>query len=289
MFKKTRRFLSCALAACSVMACAGTLTACETNNPKVEMQIEFNDETYTLNYTLSRKVTPNTVKQFLWLAEDGFYDNTVIHNYDAEASKMYAGLYDYVTEEGKDYYSQEKSYKAYFEAHKDTFTNSVFLTKGEESPLNTLYGEFKSNGYQVKSGTLSESFGSLVMFYHDKNTEANVFVKRVDGDGYSSRQYEYNSATSMFYVSLATSTKVQENYCVFASLDEDSKVVLENLQQAIADYVDEHYHGETEDFTTITSVSVDKEDHFVGGLDNTEDFHIPNEPIIIKYVKVTKY
>ena len=289
MFKKTRRFLSCALAACSVMACAGTLTACETNNPEVEMQIEFNDETYTLNYTLSRKVTPNTVKQFLWLAEDGFYDNTVIHNYDAEASKMYAGLYDYVTEEGKDYYSQEKSYKAYFEAHKDTFTNSVFLTKGEESPLNTLYGEFKSNGYQVKSGTLSESFGSLVMYYHDKNTEANVFVKRVDGDGYSSRQYEYNSATSMFYVSLATSTKVQENYCVFASLDEDSKVVLENLQQAIADYVDEHYHGETEDFTTITSVSVDKEDHFVGGLDNTEDFHIPNEPIIIKYVKVTKY
>lgn len=289
MFKKTRRFLSCALAACSVMACAGTLTACETNNPKVEMQIEFNDETYTLNYTLSRKVTPNTVKQFLWLAEDGFYDNTVIHNYDAEASKMYAGLYDYVTEEGKDYYSQEKSYKAYFEAHKDTFTNSVFLTKGEESPLNTLYGEFKSNGYQVKSGTLSESFGSLVMYYHDKNTEANVFVKRVDGDGYSSRQYEYNSATSMFYVSLATSTKVQENYCVFASLDEDSKVVLENLQQAIADYVDEHYHGEMEDFTTITSVSVDKEDHFVGGLDNTEDFHIPNEPIVIKYVKVTKY
>lgn len=289
MFKKTRRFLSCALAACSVIACAGTLTACETNNPKVEMQIEFNDETYTLNYTLSRKVTPNTVKQFLWLAEDGFYDNTVIHNYDAEASKMYAGLYDYVTEEGKDYYSQEKSYKAYFEAHKDTFTNSVFLTKGEESPLNTLYGEFKSNGYQVKSGTLSESFGSLVMYYHDKNTEANVFVKRVDGDGYSSRQYEYNSATSMFYVSLATSTKVQENYCVFASLDEDSKVVLENLQQAIADYVDEHYHGETEDFTTITSVSVDKEDHFVGGLDNTEDFHIPNEPIVIKYVKVTKY
>ena len=233
MFKKTRRFLSCALAACSVMVCAGTLTACETNNPEVEMQIEFNDETYTLNYTMSRKVTPNTVKHFLCLAEGGFYDNTVIHDYNADSLKMYGGLYDYVTEEGKDYYSQDKSYKAYFEAHKDTFTSSVFLTKGEESPLSTLYGEFKSNGYEVKKGTLSESFGSLVMYYNNKNTEENIYVKRVDGDGYSSRQYEYNSATSMFYVNLATSSKTQEDYCVFANLDEDSKVVLENLQQAI--------------------------------------------------------
>lgn len=289
MFKKTRRFLSCALAACSVMACAGTLTACETNNPEVEMQIEFNDETYTLNYTMSRKVTPNTVKHFLWLVEGGFYDNTVIHDYNADSLKMYGGLYDYVTEEGKDYYSQDKSYKAYFEAHKDTFNNSVFLTKGEESPLSTLYGEFKSNGYEVKKGTLSESFGSLVMYYNDKNTEENIYVKRVDGDGYSSRQYEYNSATSMFYVNLATSSKTQEDYCVFANLDEDSKVVLENLQQAITDYIDEYYLGETEDFTTITSMNVDKEDHFVGNLDNTVIFRIPNKPIVIKYVKVTKF
>ena len=289
MFKKTKRFLSCALAACSIVACAGTMTACETNNPEVEIQIEFDGTPYTLNYTLSRKVTPNTVKQFLWLAEGGFYDNTVIHDYDADASKMYAGLYDYVTEEGKDYYSQDKSYKAYFEAHKDTFNSSVFLTKGAENPLSTVYGEFKNNGYEVKSGALSESFGSLVMYYHEKNTEESIYVKRVDGDGYSSRQYEQNSATSMFYISLSTSAKTQNAYCVFASLDEDDKVILEDLQEAINEYVDDHYYGEMDDFTKSTSVKVDAEDHFVGKLDNVELFNIPQMPIIIRYVKVTKY
>jgi cyclophilin family peptidyl-prolyl cis-trans isomerase len=286
MFKKTKRFLGCALAACGIFACAGTLTACETNNPEVEMKIEFNGESYVLDYKLYRKITPSTVNHFLWLADGGFYNDTVIHNYDVEALKMYGGLYDYNTEDG-DYYV-DKSYTAFCEKYADKFPTSVFLDKGE-TPLYTVYGEFKNNQFNVTSGLLKEDFGTLSMYYHQKDTDSRVYVKRADGKGYADRAYEQNSATSMFYISLSASTKTQNDFCVFASLDEDSKAVLEDLQEAINDYVNDHYYGEMEDFTKITSVKVDKEDHFVGDLDNTELFNIPKTPIIIKYVKVTKY
>ena len=289
MFKKMKRFLGCALAACSVVACAGTMTACETNNPEVEMTIEFNEKSYTLNYTLSRKITPNTVNHFLWLVDGDFYNNTVFHDYNHDSLKMYAGLYDYVTEEGKDYYSEDKSYQDFYDKHKDSFHKSVFLTKSEENPLNTVYGEFKNNGFNVKNGALSESFGSLVMYYHDKDTEESVFVKRADGDGLSSRAYEANSATSMFYMTLSTASKAQDDYCVFATLDEDSKSVLEDLQQAINDFIDDNYSGEADDFTKSMSMKTDREDYFVKDQDSTELFHIPNEPIIIREIKVVKY
>ena len=290
MFKKAKRILSCALATCGIVACAGTLTACETKRPEVQMKIEFNEKTYTLNYTLYRQITPQTVNHFLWLVDGGYYNDTVIHDYDASGSKMYAGLYDYVKDSEGDYYSEDKSYKDFCEKYKDAYTPSVFLGEGV-NPLYTVYGEFKNNNFTVTNGYVKESYGSLTMYYHAKETEETVYVKRAGkGDSkYIARNYEKNSATSMFYISLSNTTKTQNDYCTFATLQDGSKETLKDLQQAIADYIEEHYSTESDDFVTPTTMYVDREDHFMGNQDRTVEFDIPNEPIIIKSVKVTKY
>ena len=287
MFKKTKRFLGCALAASGIFACAGTLTACETNNPEVEMKIEFNGESYVLDYKLYRKITPNTVNHFLWLADGGFYNDTVIHDYDAEALKMYGGLYAYNTEEGGDYYV-DKSYAAFCEKYADKFPKSVFLDKGE-TPIYTVYGEFKDNQFNVTSGLLKEDFGTLSMYYHQKDTDSRVYVKRADGKGYADRAYEYNSATSMFYMTLSSGAKTQNAYCTFATLKGDSKATLESFVQAITDYIEEKYDEDATRFVTATEMHIDAEDEIENSQDKKATFDIPNEPIIIKYVKVKKY
>ncbi|MBQ7912704.1 MAG: peptidylprolyl isomerase [Clostridia bacterium] len=289
MSKKMKRFLSCTLAACGIVACAGTLTACETNNPEVEMKIEFNGETYTLDYKLYRKITPSTVEHFLWLVDGGFYNDTVIHDYDADTLKMYGGLYDYdENETDGDYYKEDKSYAAFCETYKDKFPASVFLDKGE-TPIYTVYGEFKNNQFNVSSGLLKEDFGTLSMYYHAKDTDSRVYVKRADGNGYSDRDYAQNSATSMFYMTLSTSAKTQNDYCTFATLTGDSKEVLEDFKQAIADYIEENYDEDESRFVTATEMYIDEEDEIENNQDKKTTFDIPNEAIIIKSITVKKY
>ena len=287
MFKKTKKILSCALAACSIVVCAGTLTACETNNPEVQMKIEFNGETYTLDYKLYRKITPNTVNHFLWLADGGYYNQTVIHNYDASGLKMYGGLYSYNAEE-EDYY-EDISYKAFCEKYASSFPVSVYKDSEGTMPTYTVYGEFANNQFTVKNGSVKESFGTLAMYYTTKDTDNTVYVKRADGKGLSSREYSQNSATTAFYMSLGTTTKTNKSYCTFATLKEDSVSVLEDLQQAITDYIEEKYDSNTDDFVTKTAMTIDVEDAYVGDQDKTTTYDVPNEPIIIKSVKVTKY
>lgn len=284
--KKTIRKALCGILAVATVGSVGLMTACETNNPEVEMKIEFNGESYVLDYKLYRKITPSTVNHFLWLADGGFYNDTVIHNYDVEALKMYGGLYDYNTEDG-DYYV-DKSYTAFCEKYADKFPASVFLDKGE-TPLYTVYGEFKNNQFDVTSGLLKEDFGTLSMYYHQKDTDSRVYVKRADGKGYADRAYEQNSATSMFYITLSHGAKTQNDYCTFATLKGDSKETLESFVQAITDYIEEKYDEDATRFVTATEMHIDAEDEIENSQDKKATFDIPNEPIIIKYVKVKKY
>jgi cyclophilin family peptidyl-prolyl cis-trans isomerase len=201
---------------------------------------------------------------------------------------MYGGLYDYKAESTGDYFSEDKSYKAFCEKYKDSFPASVFLDKGE-TPLYTVYGEFTNNNFEIKNGAFKEGLGSLAMYYHDKSTDQRVYVKRVDGEGYSDRSYIENSATSMFYISTSTSQKTQKNYCVFASLTDDGMDEFEDLKEAIADYIKENCNDDKLKFVTEMELYIDKEDDFVSDQDKKETFNMPNEPIIIKSVTVKKY
>ena len=75
MFKKTMKKIACtALAITSVVACAGTFTACETAHPEVKMVLQFNNKNYDLEYKLYRNIAPSTTNHFLWLVENGYYN-----------------------------------------------------------------------------------------------------------------------------------------------------------------------------------------------------------------------
>ncbi len=293
--KKTMKKIVCGvLSAVSVFGCLATATACETSRPKVEMEIEFNDETYTLEYELYRKIAPNTVNQFLWLAGNGYYDGLCVHDYnDTSYMRMYTGAYTYSAEAEnglvyKSYYDEIKKFENYAD-----FPVSVWRNSDKTNPTYTLYGEFSDNGFSVKNGNLKETFGSLTMYYFDKDTNAKVYspyLKEEKEGQLAPRYYKYNSATSMFFISLSKSETNNSKYCTFATLSEDSVEVLEEFKSDLNAFIADNYDEDgDEEFTAEKEIVVDEDDAITGTAKNKETFHVPNEPIIIKKVSVKKY
>ena len=296
MSKKIFKKIACsALAAVSVFGCAASFTACKTSNPEVKMQIEFNGETYTLKYKLYRKIAPKTVEHFMWLADNGYYDGLCIHDYDAKALKMYTGAFSATADK-----EDGLQYKNYYEtvrelALTDEFPHSVWNDKGKTDPTYTLYGEFwgdseEGNRFKVENGNLKQTFGSLTMFYEDISSYDvslnSVWIERASDDKMDSKVYKYNSATSQFFISLSTGQTSSNMYCTFATLKNDS--VLEEFQEDLAEYIENNY-DEDESFTTSRTVTVNRDDAFVGDYGIQKTYDVPKEPIIIKYVKVSKY
>ena len=273
------------LAVSATVACLGTMTACETNHPEVKMEIAFNGETYTLEYELYRKIAPTTTNHFLSLVENGYYDGLCIHDYTD--SKWYTGAYKYEND--------ELQYQDYYEiVERYDLPESVWIDPGKKTPTYTLYGEFYANGgFTVESGALTQSFGSLTMYYTAKDVDQEVYIERLDGNGVTARQYKYNSATSQFFISLSTTETKDNNYCTFATLHEDSVSVLEDLQDAINDYIADNYDETSEDedaetFVSETKMQIDEDDRFVSK-DSYATYKVPQEPIVIKKMTVEKY
>ena len=292
-----KRILCGALAITAVGACATTATACETAHPEVELVLEFNGETYTLEYELYRKIAPSTVNHFLWLVGNGYYDGLCVHNYDYSASKMYTGAYTVSEEEEsgiayKSYYEEIKKFENYAD-----FPVSVWMDKEKNTPTYTLYGEFSANSFRVESGAKKQSFGSLSMYYDAKDTDEKVYTPYLGGEKegeVAARAYKYNSATSQFYISLATAQTSTSNYCTFAILSEDSVEILEKFQEDLNDFIEAEYGDEDAEsskaeFVTERVVSIDEDDAFVKYNHETKTFRIPNMPIIIKSARVLKY
>ena len=290
--KKTANKVLCALlAGVSVFGTALTLGSCTTNHPEIEMKIAFNGETYTLEYTLYRKFAPNTVTHFLQLAENGYYDGLCVHDY--ADSKLYTGGYTYdetKTQDGglvyKSYYDEVKSY--------EKFTSSVWLDDKKQRSTYTLYGEFADNNVKVQNGGfLEQEFGSLTMFYTDKSdVDVPVHVEKVDGSGMDSKKYAYNSATSLFYIQLGSSSSASSKYCTFAKLSEDSVGELEELKADIESYIDTVYAAEETPetaFAPAVEIARDEDDYYVGDADLTAEYNVPEEPIVIQQVKVLKF
>ena len=177
MFKKTMKKIACtALAITSVVACAGTFTACETAHPEVKMVLQFNNKNYDLEYKLYRNIAPSTTNHFLWLVENGYYTDFCVHNYDATNQKMYTGGYKVsaaeADEDGLDYvayYDKVKTYSA--------FPATVWLNENKTNPTYTVYGEFEDNGFKVENGDIDQTFGSLTMYYN-KRTRRKAFIRR---------------------------------------------------------------------------------------------------------------
>lgn len=288
MSKILKKTLCGVLAASAAVASVGMFSACETSKPGVEIQIQFNGVTYALDYTLHRKLAPATVAHFLNLAENNFYDGLCVHDYDD--SRLYTGGYSYV-EGGENGGLQYADYFAKVKAESfKNFSPTVWENSEKQTPTYTVYGEFSKNNFKVTSGALKETFGSLTMYYTPKDGERDVWVQRADGDGADWRTYKYNSATSLFYISLSSTEKNNTEYCTFATLDEDCTDDLTDLQNAISDYISSNYENESEsDFTTEVKIPVDEDDPIEGDADREATYKVPNQPILIKKVTVKKY
>ncbi len=283
MKKTLKKIIATTLAATSVLSTAALFAGCESDRPEIQMQIAFNNETYTLEYTLYRKLAPKTVEHFLALVEgkDGnsYFDGLCVHNFTT--NRWYTGGYSYNegSLEYKEYYDVVKTY--------ENFPTSVFMLD-QETPTYTVYGEFSKNSFSVQSGALKESFGSLSMFYTDKDLGESVYVTRNDGEGKTRKEYVYNSATSLFYINMSDTDVVNSSYCTFATLNEESVAVLEDLQDAVSDYIKDNY-DESSDFTTSVTVYADKDDYVIGDDGQSIKYSVPEKEIKIVSVKVTKY
>ena len=129
------------------------------------------------------------------------------------------------------------------------------------------------------------------MYYTPKEKCATyVDVKRSDGKGNDAKLYKYNSATSLFYISLSSSSSGSgTSYCTFATLEDDSVEVLDDLKAAITDYIEDEYEGNAADFAPTSKVVVDEDDRYVGSDKESREYSVPLEPIVIKSVKVKSY
>ncbi len=292
MFKKALKKIVCAtLALGSVLGCSATFAGCTTDRPEAEIKIEFNDKTYTLEYTLYRKIAPATVSHFIKLAEEGYYKNMLVHDY--ADSKMYTGGYEYKADDlaGSLALNYEKDYFGLVADYKN-FPITVWDDENRKDPTYTLYGEFSKNNFQVENGALQQTYGALTMYYTPKDTEETVTIKRADGKGYTNgKDYEYNSATSLFSINLSTTATSSTSYCTFAKLSSDSKSTLEKLQKAIASYISTLGTEEDaeDEFTESVTVYVNENDPVLENANDQETYEVPVKPIVIKSVKITKY
>lgn len=308
MFKKViKKLIAAATLACMAGAIAATATACnvKTDHPKVKISVEFNQVTYDLEYVLYRNMYPNTVRHFLELTENGFYNGTMVHDY--RANDWFAGGYAY---DSADYESAASlnAYADYLEGHSleqkymDLFNGgkltptvySDFADKDstkldEKSALPTLIGEYYNNIHQeIEQGRLTAEQGTLKMFYYEKQSTGKVHVTPTPDQIIPNADYASNCATSVFSMQIGTGSSYSEsNYCVFGKME--STAALTELIEAVEDY----YSSSSAASVTAEDVNVDNlVEIFSAEAEDKAlevDFTLPALPIVIKTVKITKY
>lgn len=315
MSKKIKHvIITFALAA--VVAFTAALSACtiKTKHPRAAITISFNNETYKIEYTLYRNMYPQTVQHFIELADAGYYNNMIVHNYGT--TDWYTGGYSYeATDENFAYttayeksdmtdyldeYSKEGQYYSLYESGK--FTPSVYkqisynssnheVVKSDDA-LPTLIGEFSANDHKIKKGALTAAYGVLKMYYYDKGTTNQKVALKNSFKQILEHDYKYNAATSIFTIQTSHSSSLNStNYAIFARLRNDKqKDKLDDLLEAIEDYRD-GLSDTNKSFTSSVSTAVDKLDSFAvdEGRSISQTFTMTSLPIIIKSVKITKY
>jgi len=277
--------------------------ALETAHPKAQITFEFNSKEYVIEYTLYRNMYPQTVRHFIELAGEGFYNNMVVHNY--ATNDWFTGGYSYdaeayATQSGNagtfaEYFDEHNKEDEYYKLFTDgKLTSSVYGNVAyegnkqkveEKDKLPVLMGEFKNNIQQsIASGSLTAEFGCLKMFYYEKETTKNVYVTPTS-DQIIGADYKNNCATSLFAVQTGTTSSYNATkYCVFAKLD--SLDLFNDLIDDIKEYF------EDKDDTVRVTVEVDKNESFSDkDADKaiSQQFEAPTSPLVVKTVKITKY
>jgi cyclophilin family peptidyl-prolyl cis-trans isomerase len=296
--------LTISAAACAIPMLSGC--AIKTSHPEAKITITFDGEDYVLKYKMYRNMYPQTVQHFIELADSGFYNNTIIHDY--KSSYWYGGGYSYntTTADGEETsytdarkqntmasYLEDNSKEAIY---KQLFTEGKLTASVYKSYVNgtytdalpTLLGEFTNNKHSIDNGALKSAYGCLRMYYTSSDTDEVVYLKK---QGNESKQllgqYKYNRATSLFSLQVSTTEASDSSYCIFAKLKDTT--ILDDLRTAISDYISNSDSYSTLTFTSSCSLYVDNYDEIIGQRVNSVTYTQTAEPIIIKSVKITKY
>lgn len=298
--------------ACAVLiagtAFGMTVTAgCTNAHPEAEITISFDEQDYVLKYKLYRNMYPQTVQHFIELSQNGFYDGTIIHNY--QSNYLYGGGYDYEVEgttyeaayqAGKDgdteamrsYYeeaSKEEEYSTLADPANGKITPSVYTTIDDGNyvgPLKTLIGEFSANQHKIDNGALKQTYGCLTMYYTNKSSDLiknkRVYLNKYGSDFGVQGDYANNSATSLFriYTYSPKTPSSLSAYCIFGTLKNTE--ALDDLKTALSD-------KSISSNTKAVDLRVDNYDEFLGYNKNETTYSMASMPIVIKTVKITKY
>lgn len=279
-----------------VLTAAFAFVGCETKRPEISIKLSFNGQTYEMEYKLYRNMYPQTVAHYLELIDMGYFDGTVIHDYQSD--RMVGGGYVYEGDDVED----DLAAKDYDAATKDENGNvtlenvSVWADENKESAYNTLYGEFSANGFTVENNGLTNSLGSIGTYYYTpiKTTgdAPRVWVQLNSDNSMDTRPYSYNSAKSMFYL-YTGSSGTDSNYCTFGVLkDSGDQETFQSLLDAIEEYTLETLNGGDEEgaevFTSEVSMTIEDEYWSEDSYENVT-FNVPKAQIVIESVRVLKY
>ena len=144
-----------------------------------------------------------------------------------------------------------------------------------------MCGEFASNHLEPENGKKKETFGSLTMYYTEKKEDAYTVTVSHPEAGEDTRDYRYNSATSMFFISINSSEVTNGQYCTFATLNTGSVQRLKDLQKDIEDYIDDE-----NDAKTTEKVRIDADDPVLGDANKTANYTVLKSPVTIKKVTI---
>ncbi len=300
--KFLKRAISCAAIVC-VAGFSASFFGCSTRST-ARIEIEFNEVSYVLEYELYKNMYPQTVKHFTELADSEFYNNTIIHNYTS--TDWYGGGYSYNEAADVDYESdhknteyfennsKEKEYDDLYRAGK--LTPTVFLPGitadlcNFENSVSTLIGEFENNNHVIEKGAPTTQKGALRMYYTEKTTTEKTYILTGQNQ-YLEHDYRYNSATSLFAMQVnSSSTLSNKNYALFGVLkSDDDKETLNDLISAVKKYSENNY-TDSEFITKVEGISINNYEE-VSTADKGADasYSVPDKPIIIRTIKITKY
>lgn len=283
----------------AAFAVSTSMTGCKNDgHAEAEITIEYDGVSYVLEYTMYRNMYPQTVQHFIELADNGFYNNTIIHDY--QTSNWYGGGYKYVEsdeEDAKASYSyayandslleylesnsKEKEYDTLADPAKGIITPSVYgdLRDGKlANPYKTLIGEFSSNQHKIENGALKNSYGALKFYYTTISADEgkkHVYLDKQGSPLGVMGEYRYNSATSLFTIQTGTSTASDSTHCIFATLDNTD--TLKSLRTAVT----KNYEYE--------DVKAYVYDELLGTNKVEATYRIRLKPIIVRSVRITKY
>ena len=165
----------------------------EIKNPIVTMEVENYG---TIKLELYPEIAPNTVANFVTLANKGFYNGTMFHRVVKDFMIQGGG---YILEDVKD------------EKTGETKKESNIKTADKAKDAYSIKGEMLANGY---NNTLKHEEGVISMARADYTSYSSTLTKE-----------SYNSATSQFFIMTKKSTYLDGGYTAFGKVIEGLDIV----------------------------------------------------------------